>query len=387
MSEPTPDQNSEPISVSYVISSITTGHAGTEGHLLRLMRNLDRTRFAPNLIVLQKTEWSEALGDEVEPGIPLTTLGFESFKSLSSWKTLRKLVRHFRATKTRIVELYFTDAHFVGSLAAKVAGVPIVISSRRNLGYQYGKKELRLSRFGNRFVNLFLANSKTVANHISELEGISRRDFEIIHNGVDIEKFDRELQRDIPSDLEEFISGELVVMLSANLRPVKNVQGFLMAGYQIFAERDDTVLVILGSGPDESSLQFLASELGIADRVFWAGSVDVPALYLARADVCCLSSDSEGFSNSIVEYMAASKPVVATRVGGAGECIDAGESGFLVGRGDINSMAKFIIKLLDNPEMRKSFGEAGRRIVLERFTLKLQMKRFHDMYETLLRRR
>ncbi len=157
MSDPIPDTNSEPISVTYVISSITTGHAGTEGHLLRLMHNLDRKRFTPNLIVLQKTEWSEALGDEVEPGIPLTTLGFESFKSLTSWKTLRKLVRHFRATKTKIVELYFTDAHFVGSLAAKVAGVPVVISSRRNLGYQYGKKELRLSRFGNRFVNLFLA--------------------------------------------------------------------------------------------------------------------------------------------------------------------------------------------------------------------------------------
>ncbi len=201
---------------------------------------------------------------------------------------------------------------------------------------------------------------------------------------MDIEKFDREQKRDIPAEIAKFIEGKKVVMLSANLRPVKNVQGFLMAAYQILADRDDTVFVILGSGPDESSLQFLASELGIADRVFWAGSVDVPALYLSRADVCCLSSDSEGFSNSIVEYMAAGKPVVATRVGGSGECIDAGESGFLVGRGDFNSMAKFIIRLLDDPEMRKSFGEAGRKIVLERFTLELQMKRFHDMYDTLL---
>jgi L-malate glycosyltransferase len=377
----------EPISVSYIISSITTGLAGTEGHLLRLMRNLDRERFTPQLIVLQKTEWSERLGDELEPGIPLTTLGFESFKKPSSWKTLTNLVRHFRATKTKIVELFFTDAHFVGSLAARVAGVPIVISSRRNLGYQYGKKELRLSRFGNRFVTLFVANSKAVANQIAEIEGISRRDFEIIHNGVDIEKFDREMQRDIPANLKKFIEGKKVVMLSANLRPIKNVQGFLMAGYQIVAERNDTVFVILGSGPDESSLQSLAAELGIADRVYWAGSVDVPALYLACADVCCLSSDSEGFSNSIVEYMAAGKPVVATRVGGAGECIDAGESGFLVGRGDFNSMAKFTIRLLDDPQMCQSFGAAGRRIVEERFTLERQMQRYHDMYDTLLGRR
>jgi len=369
----------EPINICYVISSITTGQAGSEGHLLRLIRNLDRSRFTPHLIVLQESDWTRSFNDAE---ISLTVLGFESFKKLSGWKCISKLAGIFRDKQAQIVELYFTDAHFVGALGAKLAGVPVILSCRRNLGYQYGKKELRLSRFGNHFVTRFIANAKAVADKISEIEGIARSKFEIIYNGVDLRKLDRERMRDIPTDFGRFINGKKVVALSANLRPVKNVQGFLIAAYQLIAERDDVVFVILGSGPDESSLQSLSAELGIADRVYWAGSVDVPALYLSVADVCCLSSDSEGFSNSILEYMAVGKPVVATRVGGAGECVAAGESGFLVACGDVDSMARYVLKLLDEPNMRQTFGAAGRQIVEKRFTIERQMERYQDLYQS-----
>ncbi len=369
----------QPVNICYVISSITTGQAGSEGHLLRLIRNLDRSRFTPHLIVLQESDWTRNFNDSE---IPLTFLGFESFKKLSGWQCISKLAGIFREKQARIVELYFTDAHFVGALAAKLAGVPVVFSCRRNLGYQYGKKELRLSRWGNRFVTRFIANAKAVAERIAEIEGIPKKKFEIIHNGVDLQKLDREAAREIPADYTQFINGKKVVALSANLRPIKNVQGFLIAAYQIIAERDDTVFVILGSGPDETSLQSLSAELGIADRVYWAGSVEAPALYLSRADVCCLSSDSEGFSNSILEYMAVGKPVVATRVGGAGECIAAGESGFLVGKGNTDAMSRYVLKLLEDDTLRKSCGLKGRQIVEERFTLKRQMERYQALYES-----
>ncbi len=376
---------SEPINICYVISSITTGQAGSEGHLLRLIRNLDRTRFTPHLVILQETEWTKNFKQSGETDIPLTVLGFESFKKLSSWRAITKLASIFRSQKTKIVELYFTDAHFVGAIAAKLARVPVVISCRRNLGYQYGKKELKLSRLGNLFVTRFIANAKAVANHIASIEGIPRNKFTIIHNGIDLEKFDRAMERKIPTDFAQFIEGKKVVALSANLRPVKNVQGFLIAAYQLIATSSETVIVILGSGPDESSLQSLSAELGIADKVYWAGSVESPALYLAHADVCCLSSDSEGFSNSILEYMAAGKAVVATRVGGAGECIAAGESGFLVGRGDTDSLARYVSKLISDPQMCQSFGAAGRRIVEERFTLEAQMTQYHGLYESVIK--
>ncbi len=375
---------SEPIDVCYVISSITTGQAGSEGHLLRLIHNLDRKRFTPHLIVLQESEWTKRFSSTDEPDVSLTVLGFESFKKLSSWKTIRKLASIFREFNTKIVELYFTDAHFVGSIAAKLARIPVVISCRRNLGYQYGKKELKLSRFGNYFVTHFIANAKAVADHIAKLEGINRHKFTVIHNGVDLNKFDRATERKVPADYAQFIEGKKVVALSANLRPIKNVQGFLISAYQISAKNEDAVFVILGSGPDETSLQSLSAELGIADRVYWAGSVEAPALYLSRADVCCLSSDSEGFSNSIIEYMAAGKAVVATRVGGAGECIAAGKSGFLVGKGAADFMARYVLKLLDDSAMCQSFGAAGRKIVEERFTLECQMLQYHSLYESLL---
>ena len=109
---------------------------------------------------------------------------------------------------------------------------------------------------------------------------------------------------------------------------------------------------------------------------------DVPAL-LAESYACVLTSTAEGFSNSILEYMAAGKPVVATNVGGAAEAIVDGETGFLVESNDDNAMADCLMKLLDEETLASRMGKAGRERVKAEFSEKAQLERTIELYDSL----
>lgn len=370
-----------PIPVSYVISAITSGEAGTEGHLIRLIKGLDRKRFSPRLIVLQRSPWTDQQSDS---DFPVEVLDIPTFKGAGGFKAIRKLRSLFCERDDKIVELYFTDAHFAGGIGAKLAKVPVILSARRNLAYQYGKKELLMSKTANPVVTRFIANAREVVNVISKTEGIAESRFQVISNGVNLDDFDHQTQQMPPREYLAFCEGKSVIALAANLRPVKNVQGFLSAAFQVAEERPDVGFVIMGSGPDEQSLKSFANELGLGQRIFWAGSVPYTAPYLAQAQVGCLSSDSEGFSNAIVEYMAAGLPVVATRVGGAAECVIDSETGYLVGRGNMKSLASRIVEVLSDQENSRAMGARGRSRVEERFTFERQMTQYQELYDRLL---
>lgn len=170
----------------------------------------------------------------------------------------------------------------------------------------------------------------------------------------------------------------------ANLRPVKDHATFLRAARRVVEACRETSFVLAGEGDLEPHLRDMAVALGIADQVHFAGRCeDVPAL-LAQSDVCVLSSKSEGFSNAILEYMAAARPVVATRAGGADEAITEGLNGFLVDPGDDMRMAERIILLLKDPRMARRMGDRGREIAVERFSRSRQLGQIEKLYESLL---
>jgi len=369
-----------PIKVDYIISAVTTGQAGTEGHVFRLVRGLDRSRVTPRIITLQDSPAMQGWNDSTTP---LLSLGFTSFKSFSAPRAVFRLARLLRANQTDIAELYFTDAHLIGAVAARLAGTKAVISCRRNLAYQYGRKERLLSRLGNPGVHVFLANSLEVIRHIARVEKLSEDRFRTISNGVDLDTFDAESRFAVSEAVRTRLSGRKCVALLANLRPVKNVQMFLTAAYYVLQEFPETVFLVMGAGPDEESLKRYALELEIGDHVVWAGSAPAPAAYLRHCVLGVLTSNSEGFSNAILEYMAAGLPVVATRVGGASEAIEDSRTGFLIEPGDFASLAGFIQRYLRDDNLRVSHGSAGRAKVEREFTFSAMLGRYYALYEEL----
>ena len=129
----------------------------------------------------------------------------------------------------------------------------------------------------------------------------------------------------------------------------------------------------------------VARTLGIADRAFFIGRCTDVGTVLSISDVCVLSSSSEGFSNSILEYMAAGRPVVSTDVGGAREAIVHGETGYLVPPGDHEALAGHISSLLLSPEQARAMGERGRRRVSEKFSSLKQLQNVESLYNELLK--
>jgi glycosyltransferase involved in cell wall biosynthesis len=164
---------------------------------------------------------------------------------------------------------------------------------------------------------------------------------------------------------------------------VKDYPMFLRAARRVSKEMPDVAFLLAGEGKLQESLKQLAAQLEIAGKTFFLGRTENIARLLNISDVCVLSSRAEGFSNSILEYMAAGRPVVATDVGGAKEAILENETGYTVPPGDDELMAARIIALLRDPAKARAMGEKGKRVVEEKFSSEALLKNTTALYEKL----
>jgi L-malate glycosyltransferase len=183
-------------------------------------------------------------------------------------------------------------------------------------------------------------------------------------------------------------SSQRFVTIVANMRhEVKDYPMFLRAARRVNNAIPDVGFLLAGEGELKSSLESLAATLGLANKTLFLGRVADIATLLSVSEVGVLTSKAEGFSNSILEYMAAGRPVVATDVGGAREAIVDGETGYLVGSGDDELMAARIISLLESPEIATRMGEAGKQVVADRFSTAAQLHKTEALYEKFLRKK
>lgn len=146
----------------------------------------------------------------------------------------------------------------------------------------------------------------------------------------------------------------------------------------------DAAFLLAGEGELMESLRILGSQLGLDNSLYFLGRCGHIAELLKISDICVLSSKAEGFSNSILEYMAAGRPVVATNVGGASEAVVDGVTGFLVPSSDDRAMAEKLILLLQNPEHATEMGRKGKVIVQQKFSCAAQLEATESLYKKLL---
>lgn len=133
-----------------------------------------------------------------------------------------------------------------------------------------------------------------------------------------------------------------------------------------------------------AELQGLVRDLKLSERFHFVGGIANIPEHLSSADIFVLPSRSEGFSNAIIEAMAASLPVVATDVGGNAEAVKDGVSGFIVPPEDSAALAEAICRLLDDPSQARRMGAAGKTLVAEKFTTSAMMGRIRAAYAKLL---
>ncbi len=353
----------------YVIGSMGNGCAGTEKNLLTIIEHLDKATFEPILITLQDCDYFRAGKFVCETHC----WHVDQMFTLDMFAKRKKLAELMRRRAIDVVQTFFVEGHLVGGGAARMAGIKAIVSSRRNLGYSYGFKEKLFLQVANRYPRRWLANSEAVAREISSIEGLDRGRFDVIYNGV-------EMKAALPVDqhLPQFIA------LVANLRPVKAIPTLVRAAVEVVREFPQARFRIIGEGPDRHSLQALINRVGLHSNFEMPGSTyDVHAA-IANATMGVLTSTSEGFSNSLLEYMRAALPVIATNVGGNTEIVQEGATGFLIDAGDHQKLAGRIVELLRNPPMVRRMGTAGRKLVEEKFSLSGMVRKHEDYYRKIV---
>ncbi len=283
-----------------------------------------------------------------------------------------------------VVHANSTKAGILGMAAARACRVPAIVFTARGLrGVLLPQRALRTFwRYGER---AYFANADrivAVSEH-DRREGIKARIFDprrsvTIHNGVSLAQVDQ--GRGAGRTRAQFGVGEdaLVVGVVGRLAPQKGLKWWLEAAAQVAQREPRAHFLIVGDGPERGTLVQQAQQLGLADRIVWAGEQD-GVEFLPLFDVFVQSSEYEGFSHAILEAMAARLPVVATNVGGNAEAIVEGETGCLVPARDGRALAEAVLKVLSDPH-RRALGERGRRIVEERFTQEVMVRKYEGLY-------
>ncbi len=314
--------------------------AGTESQLLLLLKGLDRKRISPFLVLLDGS--SEVSRSLERQDCPTLRLGLKSFFSPSFIAKLWQFVRFLQREKIDVLQLHFRDSTYFGMLAGKLAGVKRIVLTRRNIGHWMTTRDRYLMRFCQRFAHATIANCEACRRSVIEQERARPERVHVIRNGIDFNRF-----ADIPPYRPKF-NGELrQVGVVANLRPVKGIDVFIRAAALVAAEFPDVVFFIVGDG-DSAAYVELAKECGVLERVRFLGPLDDIPAFLSQLDVAVLPSRAEGFSNALLEYMAAGRPIVATAVGGNSELIEHERNGILVPKPDARELAEAILGVLRN---------------------------------------
>ncbi|MFN0111082.1 MAG: glycosyltransferase [Blastocatellia bacterium] len=326
---------------------------------------------------------AEALGITDIPVFPLT-----SFYDANFVVQLTRFVRYLRQHNISVVQSSDFYTNIFGMLAAALARVPARIAARRE-GAERSAFNRFIERSAYRMAQIVIANCETVRTELIA-EGVPERKILTSYNGLDLAKFQPQ-QASRAELLASFgmqaaVNRRLVVIV-ANLRPVKDHATFLRAAQRVKAAATDVAFCLAGEGELLEPLREQAKQLGLGDDVFFTGRCARVAELLAVCDIGVLSSVSEGFSNAIIEYLAAGLPVVATDVGGAREAVIESETGFVVPSGNDELMAARIIELMNDPARARSMGQQARRMVEERFSNVALLNRTAGMYDRLLARR
>ncbi len=363
-----------PVRVCFVIDELAL--AGTESQLLALIRHLDRHRIWPYLCLLRG---DNPLSQALEPDdCPILRLGVGSLHHPRTLLRMGRFVRFLRREHIDVVQTYFADSSYFGILGAWLAGVPHRIRTRNNLGHWLTPLHRRLGRLLNAFTTQTIANCQAARQALLAAEQPRPETVLVLENGVDLDRF-----RDLPPLTERPISERPHVGMVANLRPIKGLDVFVRAVALVHARHPRAIFTVAGEGELRATLEQQAAAEGLAEHFSLPGSVvDVPG-FLSGLDVAVLCSHAEGMSNALLEYMAAGRAIVATRVGAAPELIADGVHGLLVPPGDAGKLAEAIARLLADRELAQRLGEAARRRVEECYSRAAMIRRFEEFYLSL----
>jgi len=374
------------IKIAYVLHSFTLG--GTETHLLRIIDKLKEKEYDIRVYTLYKD--FDIIERLKERNIPCKAIGM---KSILDIRGLYRMWKIFKEAKFDIVHAYLFDPSIYAPLAARLAGVKAVVTSRRNYDDWMRWRHITAQKIANFFTDKIFVNSQCVKKLVMQQEGLKDKKVLNIYNSIEKGKFYKSSneQNVIKKQMGKQLGiqeSDMIVLMLAKFKKSKGHEFLLEAAKKVCQDQDlaNVKFLLVGKGPLQHSIRQKAKELGINDKVIFAGETYTPAHMIAMSDVCVLSSIREGFSNALMEYMAAAKAVVVTDVGGNGELIRNGENGVLVRKKDREALSEAIKGLLKDKAKREEFGrKALERISDIEFEPEYEAESYNAVYRETLK--
>jgi L-malate glycosyltransferase len=344
---------------------------GSERQFATLVESLNRDRFDVQPACLRRIGGLSARMGEI-PEFPPGGGLFGLQAQLARWS----LARRMRRDGISVAHAFDFYTNLMLIPAARLAGIP-VIGSHRQLGDLLTGAQFKAQYWAFRFCSRVVCNSSAAADTL-RVAGLPESKIQIIPNGLPEQAF-----ADCTPALPRRPQVTRIGMIARMNNAVKNHPAFLKAAATLAGQYPAVEFVLVGDGPFRPSLERMAAELGIQDKVLFLGERhDIPAV-LASLDVSVLVSSSESLSNVILESMAASVPVVATDVGGNAELVKDGKTGLLVPFGDEKKLVDALAFLVRNPDSRTQFAVQSRQFARSHFHIDGVCRQFEQLYITL----
>lgn len=364
---------------------------GTERQVVQLARLLRASgRYRVHLACLKN---EGVLRNEVERAgfTDIPEFRLKSFCEPEALRQVRRFARLLKEREISLVETHDFYTNIFGMTGAALARVPVRLASRRETDGFRTRAQKWTERRAFNLAHGIIANSDAVRRQLMR-DGVPGEKIVTIYNGMDTARVQprADFRRDevlaslgLPVDEKR----RFVTIVANMHHEMKDQASFLRAARIVREAVPDAGFVLAGEGQLTEGLRALSAKLGLERDAFFIGRCAQVSDLLAVSEVCVLSSKGvEGFSNSIIEYMAAARPVVATDIGGAAEQIVDGETGYIVRPEDAETMAARIIALLEEPSRARVMGERGLSRVREEFSCEAQLERTEALYERMLSR-
>jgi glycosyltransferase involved in cell wall biosynthesis len=341
-------------------------------------------------------KWVESLKKE---GIKIKTIGFKrkAFSPFSDIISFFRLYFYFKKEKFCIVHTHTLKPEFFGQIAAKLAGVPVIINTLH--GFDFAEEDSFFKKKLIIFLETISAKCSdivlSIASHISE-RAIKERivdagEIKYFGRDINIERFnqncfDKKFVEEKKKELG-ISEGDKVIGIVARMVKEKGYLELFEAFNKIIFEFPDTALLVIGPLEPEKNDAItpeIVKNYGIEDKVFFAGDQEKVEEFYAIMDIFVLPTHREGLGASILEASSMEKPVIVSNVGGCPEAVEDGKTGLLVPVRDVKKLTGAIIFLLKNKDTAKAMGKAGREKVFKEFKQEIVFGRMEDNYREIM---
>jgi glycosyltransferase involved in cell wall biosynthesis len=298
---------------------------------------------------------------------------------LAAARWAREIARLVRAERADLIQAYLLQMNVAGALAGKLTGTPVVASVRGRVYDFERRSRLWAYRAIARAGAVLTTPSLDLREALVRRAGVPPRRVVAIHNGVDLPALDRLLA----SPDRSWLPPGFRVGAIGRLDAVKGLQYLLDAAAIIAPQASDARFLFVGDGPEREALEQRARGLGLGDRVTFLGHREHAAAMLPALDVFVLPSLSEGLSNSLLEAMAASRPIIATDLGANAEVVRHREHALLVPPADASALAGAVLELRRDPALAARLAQSARARVEAHFSLARSAERYLSLYQAL----